>query len=66
MIDQQLEFAVSILVNRIYKAALFFEDLEERHVIVGNGHHLAQDVARHTELLLRERWKPSEKENGDL
>jgi hypothetical protein len=45
------------LGNRIYQAAIYFEELEGKGLIRGNGHHLAQAVAEYAQTLLKERWQ---------
>jgi len=56
-VDPELEEAVRKLINGIYPTCSeVFEDLEHKGKIIGNGHHIAQKVLKHTEDLLRERW----------
>jgi hypothetical protein len=43
--------------NRVYQAALLFEQLESLGLIQGNGHHLAQKVAEFAKTLLDKRWR---------
>lgn len=51
------------LSNRVYKAAIFFEHLEGKGKVRGNGHHMAQEICRQACEMLRGRWvKPCEKQ----
>ena len=47
--------------NRVYKAVLLFEELENKGLVVGNGHHMAQAVVKFAEEKMYEVWK----EQGD-
>ena len=40
-----------------YKAGLIFEVLEHTGHIIGNGHHIAQEIAEYVKQMLKERWK---------
>jgi hypothetical protein len=42
--------------NRVYEACILFETLENRGLISGNGHHLAQKMAQEAVDLLKSRW----------
>jgi hypothetical protein len=44
------------LMNAVYRAAVFFERLENNGKVHGNGHHMAQNVAEYAKNLLHERW----------
>lgn len=56
----RLEINAAYLSNRVYEAcAGIFESLEANGDIHGNGHHMAQQVAKKAEDLLRERWRSS-------
>lgn len=43
------------LANRVYKAGIFFERLEHAQRVWGNGHHMAQNLAREAVKMYRER-----------
>jgi hypothetical protein len=34
-----------VLINKAYEFGLIFEMLEHRGIIIGNGHHKAQEIA---------------------
>lgn len=52
-----LEEAEGKLSCAVYDAAVkFFEELEHKGCIVGNGHHAAQSVTRAALETLRQRW----------
>lgn len=44
------------LSNRVYAAAVFLEKTEDAGRIVGNGHHMAQAVAKCAEDKMKEAW----------
>jgi hypothetical protein len=50
-----LEYIEEQLSNEVYKAALWFERAEGAGLIHGNGHHMAQQLARDAVDRLRER-----------
>lgn len=50
-----LEYIEEQLSNEVYKAALWFESAECAGLIHGNGHHMAQQLARDAVERLRER-----------
>ena len=52
------------LVKRVYDAARYFERLENAGRIYGNGHHMAQAVAKRAVELYREN-KRDEEPGGD-
>lgn len=46
------------ITRDVYAAAVkHFEAAEHAGLIVGNGHHMAQDVAETAKRLLLERWR---------
>ena len=49
--------AVTEIGNRVYQAALLFEELEGKGHIEGNGHHMAQAIAEHAKLVMEQRFK---------
>lgn len=52
-----IEELTTSLVRDVYAAAVqHFEAAEHARLIVGNGHHLAQDLAETAKRLLLERW----------
>jgi predicted ATPase len=55
--EELFEKTEAELVNAVYKAALLFEALEHKGLIVGNGHHAAQKIATEASNELRARWK---------
>jgi hypothetical protein len=54
MSDEEIEVQIS---NHIYKAALIFEDLEHAGKFIGNGHHMAQHIAKLVVEIYRQRRK---------
>ena len=50
------EQALAEVGNAIYRAALIFEKLEHDGLIVGNGHHAAQNLADQARCMLEQRW----------
>ena len=50
------EEAITQIGNDVYKAASIAEKLERSGDIVGNGHHIAQDIAKYAQDKIRERW----------
>jgi hypothetical protein len=55
--NQELEKAKVELGYRVYKAASYMETLESQGKICGNGHQMAQKVAKFAEELLEQQWK---------
>lgn len=55
--ETTLKDAQHYIGKEFYKVALVFERLEGLGLIVGNGHHIAQDVAKYIEELVEERWR---------
>ena len=53
--DMTLEEIEEQLSNEVYKAALWFERAEGAGLIHGNGHHMAQQLARDAVEMLRDR-----------
>ncbi len=51
------EEIVTEIGNRIYKAGIFFEALENAGIIWGNGHHLAQELSEKAIEIYRNRKK---------
>jgi hypothetical protein len=51
-----LETACAEISNSVYATCLLFERLEDRGVLRGNGHHMAQQIAGEAEKLMKERW----------
>lgn len=51
-----LEDAATDMSSAVYKAAALYERLENRGLILGNGHHIRQQLAREAVLMLRDRW----------
>jgi hypothetical protein len=52
-----LEQEASKLASAIYQAARPLEDLEMQGLVLGNGHHMRQQIAKFATDLLRERWQ---------
>lgn len=44
------------LEQRVYKAALYLEELEHAGAVYGNGHHIAQRIAHSATNELVQRW----------
>lgn len=61
--DTDLEGAKYIVERVIYDAGLVFERLEGKGLVIGNGHHAAQDLAQSAIEMLEERWR-GEKEDA--
>ena len=57
--DMDKETAEAELVNRVYAAACFADQLEHAGKFHGNGHHFAQKIAAFALEQLREQWKGS-------
>ena len=51
-----LKEAQSELSNRIYEAARLLEELEYAGKVIGNGHHMRQQLCQVAERLLADRW----------
>lgn len=66
MTKNEQETQCARVSNNVYAACVkVFELLESEHAIVGNGHHMAQKVAKFAEDLLRERFNaPTEDEQN--
>ena len=47
--------------NVLYRASLIFENLEHLHIIIGNGHHIAQKISKDAQDLFEERLIKKEK-----
>jgi len=52
MSDEEI---LSEIGNRVYKAAIFFERLENAGRVQGNGHHIAQGLAVYAQKVYRDR-----------
>ena len=50
---EDVEQAVGMM---FYCAGLFFERLEDRNLIHGNGFHIAQKISEKAKEILREHW----------
>ena len=60
--DKLIEEIAANVSNRVYAAvAGLYEEAEHADLIVGNGHHMAQDIAERAKRLLLERYR---KRNG--
>ena len=53
--DRTIEEIEVALSNDVYKAAHWFEVAEDAGLIHGNGHHMAQQLARDAVEMLRDR-----------
>lgn len=51
-----LEQAEAEISRKVYEACLLFERMENRSKVRGNGHHMAQQMAKQAADLMRERW----------
>jgi hypothetical protein len=51
------ETAKAELEGKVYEAASYFENLEHKGLIYGNGHHAAQEIAAYAVECLKQRWK---------
>lgn len=51
-----LEQAEAEISRKVYEACLLFERMENRGKVRGNGHHMAQNMAKQAADLMRERW----------
>lgn len=52
-----LEGAMISVQNAIYKTASeLFEELERRDLIIGSGHHIAQQIALYAKTMVSTRW----------
>jgi len=55
-----IEKAKTKLSNSIYEASGLFEELESEGRLIGNGHHIRQDLCEFAIKLLEERWRNNE------
>ncbi len=55
--EMSLEEALRNVGNIVYEAAYFFERFEDAGKVVGNGHHMAQDLAVQAQAVLLGRWQ---------
>lgn len=57
--DKLIEEIATNVSNRVYTAVVgLYEEAEHAGLIVGNGHHMAQEIAQRAKDLLMERyWK---------
>lgn len=51
-----LEQAEGEISRKVYEACQLFERMENRRKVRGNGHHMAQQLAKQAADLMRERW----------
>ena len=51
-----LDEAEAEVSRKVYEACLLFERMENRGRVRGNGHHMAQKMAKQAADLMRERW----------
>jgi hypothetical protein len=51
------ENAKAEIENRVYEVCLLYEELEGKGKVRGNGHHMAQKVAKFASDLMEERWE---------
>ena len=47
----------NLVGNLMYENALIFERLENAGIVHGNGHHMAQEMARKAQDMIDERWR---------
>ena len=50
------------LENAVYKATGMIEDLEWQGKVIGNGHHIRQQICTFAVRMLISRWKNNERE----
>ena len=62
--SDELKNAINDIQNEVYKATSLYERLEGENKIIGNGHHMRQEVARFAGELLKERWEKMETMHG--
>ena len=50
------------LENAVYKATRIIEDLEGQGKVIGNGHHIRQQISAFAVRMLISRWRHDESE----
>jgi len=60
--DASFEDVEECVRNFFYQAGLYWERLENRGLIAGNGHHMAQELAEQQAKELKERWTKQDKQ----
>lgn len=53
----KLELALAEISNQVYLATSMIEDLESQQDLIGNGHHLRQELALRAQVLVFNHWK---------
>lgn len=57
-VSVDLEFAKQAIIADCYNlTAKRFESLEHLNLVVGNGHHMAQDISNYAAKIVEERWR---------
>lgn len=63
--EQMIERLIAEVKNKVYAACVnAYEDAERAGIIVGNGHHMAGEVASEAGALLRARYEKMEGAGG--